>query len=202
MSKYFYRKRFLFGNVKYSKANDPTGKYVYDIVYIEIIDSLENNKGESLTGAFTTKNYDGTNLTVYPNSIANMKEALEGIKISGTSINTDEYLMPRYMRTIQAETGSPLGFILAVPLCYALPGNGDTIIKRIAASGFNFNSIDFDVDRLVIESSLSNSDTKYLLFPRKDITGINPGDALSYIVLPENKLPLFTEDGLPLQLEL
>jgi Putative Ig domain len=202
MSEYFYRKRFLFGNVKYSKANDPTGNYVYDIVYIEIIDSLENNKGESLTGAFTTKNYDGTNLTVHPNSVANMKEALEGIKISGTSINTDEYLMPRYMRTIQAETGSPLGFILAVPLCYALPGNGDTIIKRIAASGFNFNSIDFDVDRLVIESSLSNSDTKYLLFPRKDITGINPGDALSYIVLPENKLPLLTEDGLPLQLEL
>jgi len=195
MSKYFYRKRFCFGSVKYSKAEDANGNYVYDIVYVEVMDMLENSKGNSLVGSIAVND-----TFVYPNSVENMKVTLESVKISGEPIQTDEYLMPRYMRTIQTETGSPLGFILAVPLCYAQPGKGDTIVKRVAVSGFDFKTIDFDIDRFIIKENLSSTGAKYLLFPRKDITGVNLGEDLSYILLPED-LPLTTEDGYPLTLE-
>jgi hypothetical protein len=99
------------------------------------------------------------------------------------------------MRTVQEDTGSPLGFILAVPLCYALPGKGDTIVKRIKVSSFKFNSIDFDIDRLIVKDNLTTTGAKYLLFPRKDLIGTNSGENLSYIS------DLQTEDGDPIFLE-
>jgi hypothetical protein len=195
MGKYFYRKRFCFGEVKFSKAEDASGNHVYDIVYVEIIDPLVNSKGISITGEATF-----SNSTTHPNSVENMKDSLEAVRIDGITIKTDEFLLPRYMRTIQPDTGSPLGFILAIPVCYALPGNGNTIVKRIAASGFNFTDIDFEIDRFIIEDNLTSTGAKYLLFPRKDITGVNLGEDLSYIVFPEDA-PLLTEDGYPLTLE-
>lgn len=195
MTRYFYRKRFCFGEVKWSRANDANGNYVYDIVYVEIVDPLVNNKNVSIEGSITTNG-----ITVYPNSVANMKTALESVTIGGEPIETDEYLMPRFMRTIQSDTGSPLGFILAVPLCYALPGKGQTIVNRIAVSNFEFSTIDFEIDRFIIRDNLTNSGAKYLLFPRKDITGVNLGEDLSYILLPEEE-PILTESGDPLTLE-
>lgn len=195
MSKYFYNKRFMFGNVKFNKAEDVNGTYVYDIVYVEIIDPLVNTKGITLEGSATF-----SNTLTHPNSIKNMKDELEAVTIEGITIKTDEFLLPRYMRTIQPDTGSPLGFILAVPLCYALPGKGDTIVKRIKASKFDFSNLDFEVDRFTIKDNLTSSGAKYLLFPRKDITGVNLGEDLSYILLPEGEL--LTEDGYPLTLEI
>jgi hypothetical protein len=194
--KYFYRKRFFFGNVKYSKANDADGNHVYDIVYVEIIDGLENSPVNGILGPRTVKGQ-----TVYPNSTINMRNQLQTIKINGNDIHLDEYLMPRFMRTIQPDTGSPLGFILAVPLCYALPGSGATIVNRINAVDFNFSAIDFKIDRLIVKDNLTNSGAKYLLFPRRDMMGQNLGEDLSILNGPE-PVPLYTEDGNPLELEI
>jgi hypothetical protein len=105
------------------------------------------------------------------------------------------------MRTIQESTGNPLGFILAVPLCYAVPGKGDTIVKRIKLTDFDFKEIHFEIDRLLVKNNLTESGAKYLLFPRKDIIGTNLGEELSYIQGPE-EFGLFTEDGYPLYVEL
>jgi len=194
--KYFYRKRFFFGDVKYSRANDDAGNHVYDIVYVEIIDGLENSPVNGILGA---KNVKGQ--TVYPNSTINMRRQLQTIKINGDNIHLDEYLMPRFMRTIQSDTGSPLGFILAVPLCYALPGCGATIVNRINAIDFNFKAIDFEIDRLIVKDNLTNSGAKYLLFPRRDMMGQNLGEDVSILFGPE-PVPLYTEDGSPLELEI
>jgi hypothetical protein len=185
LRKYFYRKRFYFGDVKFKKAKDSSGNYVYDIVYVDVIDPLEG-----LSGSKTV-----SNIVTYPNSAVNMRARLEAIKIQGETILVDEYMMPRFMRTVQQETGAPLGFILAVPLCYALPGKGDTIVKRIKVSKFKFNSIDFDIDRLIVKDNLTEAGAKYLLFPRKDPSGNNLGESLSYIS------DLQTEDGDPIFLE-
>jgi len=195
LRKYFYKKRFFFGDIKYKQAKDSKGNYVYDVVYVEIIDPLQNSNGESLTGSVKINN-----LTVYPNSVANMRARLESVKIEGDTVLIDEYLMPRFMRTIQSDTGSPLGFILAVPICYALPGKGDTIVKRIAVSGFDFKTIDFEIDRLLVKDNLTELGTKYLLFPRKDIIGANLGEELSHIFGTEG-VTLDTEDEYPLQVE-
>lgn len=194
--KYFYRKRFFFGDVKHSRANDADGNHVYDIVYVEITDGLENSPVNGILGP---RNVKGT--TVYPNSTINMRNQLQTIKITGDNIQLDEYQMPRFMRTIQSDTGSPLGFILAVPLCYALPNCGATIVNRINAIDFNFSSIDFEIDRLIVRDNLTNSGAKYLLFPRRDMMGQNLGEDISILFGPE-PVPLYTEDGNPLELEI
>ena len=195
LRRYFYRKKFYFSDVMYSKATDAAGNYVYDLVYVTIVDPLEG-----LSGA---KTFSGQ--TVTPNSAANMRTALQSIQIKGETVKTDEFLLPRFMRTIQPTTGSPLGFVLVVPLCYALPGKGDSIVKRIAASNFDFRHIDFEIDRLIVRDNLTNEGAKYLLFPRKDLIGPNLGEDLSTIYGPEEEplapIPLYTEGGDPLELE-
>ena len=129
-----------------------------------------------------------------------MRNALRTVQKEGNTIKVDEYLRPRVMSTIQPNTGSPLGFIFAVPLCYALPGKGDTIVKRIKLADFDFKNINFEIDRLVVEDSEGNSGAKYLLFPRQEITGTNLGESLSYIV-GINETELQTEEGDPIFLE-
>jgi len=193
---YFYRKQFYFGEVKYSKAEDRDGNYVYDLVYVEVIDPLGTGDNLGLVGSA-----EFGSVTAYPNSVANMRDQLQSIQLEGETIKTDEYLQPRYMRTIQEATGNPLGFILAVPLCYAVPGKGDTIVKRIKLTDFDFKEIHFEIDRLLVKNNLTESGAKYLLFPRKDIIGTNLGEELSYIQGPE-EFGLFTEDGYPLYVEL
>jgi hypothetical protein len=138
--------------------------------------------------------------TVYPNSMSNMRASLERVKVEGETVRLDEYLRPRFMNTIQPGTGSPLGFILAVPLCYALPGKGDTITKRIKLADFDFKDINFEIDRVVVDDTVGNTGAKYLLFPRQNVIGTNLGESLSYIV-GINETELQTEEGDPIFLE-
>lgn len=189
LRKYFYRKQFFFGEVKWSKAEDSQGNYVYDFVYIEIAEP------QSTIGPIAIGEH-----IVYPNSISNMRASLERVKINGVSVKVDEHLRPRFMNTVQSDTGAPLGFILAVPLCYALPGKGDTIVKRIKLANFDFKEINFEIDRLVVDDTVGNVGAKYLLFPKQDIVGTNPGESLSYIV-GVNETELDTEEGDPIFLE-
>lgn len=195
MWRYFYNKRFYFGDVKVIKAADANGVHVYDLVYVEILDEYKNSNGESIEGSV-----EFSNTTIYPNSVANWQTELEAIKIEGITVTTDEFLRPRFMRTINQSTGSPIGFILALPLCYAKPNSGEIIVKRIAISGFDFKTIDFEIDRLIVEENLSTSGAKYLIFPRRNVTGVNLGEYLSYIN-KEDGPELVTEDGIPLYVE-
>jgi hypothetical protein len=50
-----------------------------------------------------------------------------------------------------------------IPLCYALPGQGDKIISRIKLSGFDFKLLNFEVDRLIVQESLDSTTAKYLM---------------------------------------
>lgn len=77
-------------------------------------------------------------------TIDNMRTILED------NLAVDEYRMPTWMRTIQGSTGSPIGYVKSIPLCYTLPGNSDQVIKNIKASGFDFSQLNFTVDRLII----------------------------------------------------
>lgn len=189
LRKYFYRKHFLFGDIKYIKAEDDNGNYVYDLVYVEIAEK-SNAIGP----------VEFNNQTVYPNHIGNMREALQNVKKEGVKLKLDEYLRPRFMTTIQPDTGSPLGFVFAVPICYALPGKGDTIVKRIRLTDFDFKDFNFEVDRLVVEDVAGNTGAKYLLFPRKEIIGTNLGESKSYII-GVGETELLTEEGDPIFLE-
>lgn len=194
--KYFYNKKFYFGDVKYAKANNNRGEYIYDVVYIDIIDTFQNEQKVSIPRSVITGNQ--TIKTVYPNSVENWRVSLESIKLLGEPIKTDEYHMPKFMRTIQDSEYIPLGFILALPLCYVTPGNGETVIKRIKINGFNFTNIDFEVDRLVVEDVLGQQGAKYLVFPRKTITDSLDNPNIIYtesneFITNEDENPLLSE---------
>jgi hypothetical protein len=152
MQEYFYRKRFYFGEVKSILAQDSAGNNVYEIIYIDIIDDQMN--GSNRVGV----------------SVNNMRDQLEAISVDGDTILVDERLQPKYMTTLSAETGIPLGFIKAVPLCYTIPGGAVKILSRInnavnVTKSFSFNQFNFDTDRIVIETVKDTEQTGWLFYP-------------------------------------
>jgi len=151
----FDRKRFYFGDIKKAIAIDSTGSVIYEVVYIDPIDDLVNNNGISVSNAV----YFGNNILVYPNSIDNMRYNLE----DNLFISVNEYNKPRYMRTPQLGDYKPPAYMRVIPLCYALPGQGDKIISRIKLSGFDFKLLNFEVDRLIVQESIGNTTAKYLM---------------------------------------
>jgi hypothetical protein len=150
MSTYFYRKRFYFGDIKSVTAQDANGNDVYELVYADIVD-------DQMLGIYSPP---------YSISVENMQEQLEGIEVSaGVPISVDEYLRPRFMSTIQKDTGAPLGFIKCVPICYVLPGNSDKVLSRIKSSGFDFKNLDFDTDRIIVETPKEDTENGWLFYP-------------------------------------
>ena len=150
MQTYFKRKRFYFGDVKSIMAQDANGVDAYELIYVDIIDN-------QMMG-----NYSPSSAI----SVGNMQNQIEGIMLDpSTPISTDDRLQPRYMSTLQSSTGTPLGFIKAVPICYVLPGNSAKIISRIASSGFDFKQFDFDTDRIIIETPIEADQSGWLYYP-------------------------------------
>ena len=198
LQEYFYNKRFYFGNVKSVVAKDDHGNAIYELVYIDIIDDLENKAGVSPDMVTVLVNKQLADIFV--NSADNWQARLEGVTIDGYPLAVDEYMRPRYMRTIQ-DNGQPLGFIKAVPICYVKPGYGAITVEKIKLNGFDFKMIDFEVDRLIIDQTIDFAGDKYLKFPITNAPlipdGIQPLDPLvgpdGIILISEDGTDLFTE---------
>ena len=85
--------------------------------------------------------------TLYPNAVANMRSRMK-------SLGHKEWNhLPLWMKTIQSSGKAPLGFVLAVPICYCKPGTSALLRKRISDKGLIFRNIDFIVDRYLISKS-------------------------------------------------
>ena len=154
INSYFYRKRFYFGDVKSIKAQDRDGNYVYDLIYVDIVD-------DQMNGVFAPTN---------SSSVVNMQGSLESIVLSNSAtISLNERLQPRYMTTLQQDTGVAIGFVKAVPICYTIPGGSVKILSRInnaiAIGQFSFNDYNFETDRIIIESTTDSNSTEWLLYP-------------------------------------
>ena len=152
MQEFFSRKKFYFGDVKSIVAQDSTRTPVYELVYVDIIDpQMIGNHSPS-----------------YAISVANMQSSLESIVLSNSqTIEVNENLQPKYMTTIQPVTGLEIGFVKAVPICYALPGQSANIISLIKASGFDFKQFDFDTDRIIVETNTATGYATWLAFPNQ-----------------------------------
>jgi len=61
--------------------------------------------------------------------------------------------LPLWMKTTQSDGLAPLGFVLAVPICYCKAGTSALLKKRISDKGLIFRNIDFIVDRYQINKS-------------------------------------------------
>ena len=85
--------------------------------------------------------------TLYPNAVANMRSRMK-------SLGHKEWEhLPLWMKTIQADSKAPLGFVLAVPICYCKPGTSALLKKRINDKSLTFSNIQFIVDRYQITKS-------------------------------------------------
>ena len=97
-----------------------------------------------------------------------IRNSLESIMLdSGQEIAVDGQHLPKFMRTVNGD--QPYGYFKAAVLCYTLPGQSHKILNRIAASKFNFDNLDFFVDRLVVQNSLDNTGTAYIAFNTQPI---------------------------------
>ena len=68
------------------------------------------------------------------------------------------------MRTAQQDSIQELGYTLALPLCYCLPGTSETIKAGINFSEFDYRQFELDVDRYLIDSTEGVSEPKYIVF--------------------------------------
>jgi hypothetical protein len=197
------RKRFQFGSISKGVAIE-NGKTIYEVVYISMIDPLEQN-GKVLPNVIRGANPDTLRVTVdtsdaiwkgsdsiesflerpleditvdsgafsvsdinpikyYPSSISNWQHNIETVG------QAQRNYLPIWMRSIQPGANQELGFKLAVPLCYCKPGTADKIMLNIKHSGFDFKTLDYTVDRYIIDSVEGYSSDKYLVFRNDRIT--------------------------------
>ena len=73
----FYKKRLLFGDVKMAEARDINGNYIYDVIYVDVIDKLD------LANSVVTFNGN----TYYPASVNNMRKNFSEI----SNVTFDEH---------------------------------------------------------------------------------------------------------------
>jgi hypothetical protein len=114
--------------------------------------------------------------TYFPNSITLWQERLyqtvdhydvNGNPVAGLS---ERNYLPLWMRSVPTGQKQQRGYTLCVPLCFCKPGTADTIILNIKYSGFEFNTIDYQIDRFIIDSVTGYEGDKYLVFKNDRIT--------------------------------
>jgi hypothetical protein len=194
-----YWRFVVLGELKTAIARDEDGNVIYEVVYSEIVDSLINNAGKSISKDIlwpTQINYrtgnDANDVIVAnalsPNSIPNMQDQIE----LSLGQFADSKLLPHWMRT-QQETGSTLGFVRSWVICYTKPGRSAEIMNNIKNKWeYILNQTEFEMDRFEVDRSLTfdydseaevwgnlpsaqpfptitNSYDKYILFPQKTI---------------------------------
>ena len=194
------KKRFKFGKVKTAEAKiTGTNTIIYEVVYVEMLDPLENNKGSAaltinmaddplpiyldtrpitwsrdvdvlnedapwgfrpnhIVSTDSEHYFAGGQQTRFPSSVNNWRYRIKQLG------ETEREYLPLYMRSIQTSEKRELGFIKAVPICFTLPGKSATILLNIKNNGFNFDQINYEVDRYIIDSVTGYGNDKYLAF--------------------------------------
>ena len=186
MSRNHYRKRLTFGDLKKAVAKDPvTQEVIYEVIYVDVVDEFDK-KGQSISNVVELDDKinspvlvsqsnirvdsdipfvsDKDLQRVFPNSIANMRKRIREIG------ERDREFLPLWMRSIQDTATFELGFTKAMVICYAKPGRADSIMARIRASSFDFKTIDFTVDRYIIDILGGEIQDTYLKFPQDNIS--------------------------------
>jgi len=188
-------KTLYFGDIKTAEAKED-GVVKYEVVYVEMKDTMVNSKGESVASSIklrdaiakpvlgpkasstnATTDYEvyevttdgglsfstsgskvryanqlsadlGTVTHLYPNAVANMRSRMK-------NLGHKEYTyLPLWMRTTQPDTLAPLGYVMAVPICYCKPGTSGKLKKRIEDKKVDFKNIQFTMDRYLVSKSV------------------------------------------------
>ena len=105
---------------------------------------------------------DPRSLTRYISNTSNIRDSLRDIG------ETERNFLPLWMRTAQPGTLQELGYTLAVPLAYCVPGEAERILSGIRTKGFDFRQFKLEVDRFVIDSTEEKSSEQYIVFANYD----------------------------------
>jgi hypothetical protein len=90
--------------------------------------------------------------TLYPNAVANMRSRMK-------SLGHKEWdYLPLWMKTTQSGDLAPLGYVMAVPICYCEPGTSALLKKRIEDKNLDFKDIKFIIDRYLVSNSTVTPD--------------------------------------------
>jgi hypothetical protein len=117
-----------------------------------------------MTADFGGQNVSDSNKTnIFGNSTTNIRKNIQEIG------DTERNFLPLWMRTPQTYSGISQGFQKSVILCYCLPGYADRIINNIKNLGIDFKTIDFTVDRVIIDSVKGEVGDKYIAFAAREI---------------------------------
>lgn len=95
----------------------------------------------------------------YITNISNMRQ-----RISELGVNERQFL-PLWMRTSQGSEIEEIDYVSAMPICYCKPGTAQFIKENIINSGFNFNQIDYEIDRYIVDKTTESETEQFILFP-------------------------------------
>lgn len=105
---------------------------------------------------------EDSNSRHYISNIDNMRDNINSI-----GVKSKEFL-PLWMQTAQPSELKELGYTFAVPLAYVQPGNAEQIRLNvenyIKTSSFDFNKINYDIDRYIIDTTENSSEEQYIVF--------------------------------------
>lgn len=167
-----YTKTINFGEIKTARATDANGNIVYEIVYVDAIDTQAyTTAGPPLSTELSiTNNYlSGTTEynTIYPNSFTNMQ-----YRIDNSIGYSNRGALPRWMTSVQ-ENGQFLGPIKAIILAYVQPGAGKLVQYRLKNTPkFPAGNFSFVADRYQWENYLSKfyDVANSIFLPSRDTT--------------------------------
>jgi len=143
------------GNIKTAIAKNSAGVITYELIYLEVIDKHSIN---SRVGIPSTIKING--VTYYPPSILNIRAAIAG------ATDKTPVREPTWSNTIQPNESIPPEYNYSIPLCFTLPGKSAIILRKIQESGFKFNTIKYDIDKFIVETTFDNPGNKYIALSR------------------------------------
>lgn len=171
---YWGKLQVIFGDINAAVARDHNGDIIYEVIYYEIFDTQQNNKGISDEGAVDPIANPDTNSPVqffYPTSLNNWRRDLLG----DAGLQNDVERLPLWMKSpqVSANASDMLGFTPSIELLYVRPGVSQNLLNtlRLIQTKLIKRGEVIDIDRITYTdlSDPNNPRSKQIKFPPGDI---------------------------------
>jgi hypothetical protein len=132
-------KTFYIGAPTLATAYDSSNTALYDVVYLKVTDS---DQGTSILNTIQ----------------------LKFLSLLDSKIAVNLASLPLW------QNNTNYSFIYGIVLCYAIPGKGSAIIRNLKENSkipghFDLSTINFTIDRFIIEKTLTSTAESYLMLP-------------------------------------
>lgn len=99
-----------------------------------------------------------TNSLLYISNLQNMRKRIREVGAASGDF------LPLWMRTQQGAKTQQTQYVPAIPICYTVPGKSNAIVENIKNSGFDFKTINYEIDRYIVNTTLEDTGEKIILF--------------------------------------